>query len=322
MSCGIKGRALLCWGDNDYGAVGDGTTTDRHVPTPVSGLTEVTSVSVAPGAPMTCAVSKGQVYCWGQDIVTGDVRRTPVVVDGISNVSSVSAGLTSCAVRRAEVWCWGNNSYGNAGNGKIGGSVPDPTKVVGLDNVASVSTAVGSACAITRAQELYCWGLNANGQVGDGTQENRATPVKITGLRSVTSVSLSPQNTCAVAESTVYCWGFSTGQYPAGTEDEHLAPERVDGIEGARQVVSVGDSGCASVISGDVQCFGAFDTSSEPGPTELSGLDHVTQLLGAATMCAISAGQLYCWGLNNSGQLGNGTTTASLNQPVRVRDPE
>jgi serine/threonine-protein kinase len=319
VSCGIKGRALLCWGDNDYGAVGDGTTTDRTVPTAVTGISDVSSVSVAFGQARVCAVSKGDLYCWGQDLAGGDMQRIPTRVDGISDVSGVSSGIATCVVRRGEVYCWGNNVYGSAGVGTTSTSVADPTKVAGLENVASITSGVATTCAITRGAELYCWGQNNTGQVGDGTRENRATPVKIPGLRSVTSVSPGTSNTCAVAEGQVYCWGYGPGQYPSGTENEHLRPEPI-GLDGARYVANTGTGGCAAVVSGHVSCWRSGGDVA-PTPADVAGIDQVTALDGNINVCAISAGRLYCWGLNNAGQLGDGTTTTSIDQPVRVRDP-
>ncbi|MGW5521572.1 RCC1 domain-containing protein [Gordonia sp. NPDC003950] len=222
-------------------------------------------------------------------------------------------------VRRGEVYCWGNNVYGSAGVGTTSTSVADPTKVAGLENVASIASGVATTCAITRGAELYCWGQNNTGQVGDGTRENRATPVKVPGLRSVTSVSPGTSNTCAVAEGQVYCWGYGPGQYPAGTENEHVRPEPI-GLDGARYVANTGTGGCAAVVSGRVSCWRSSGDVA-PTPADVAGIDQVTALDGNINVCAISAGRLYCWGLNNAGQLGDGTTTTSIDQPVRVRDP-
>ncbi|MEP9413586.1 protein kinase [Gordonia sp. VNQ95] len=318
VTCGIKGGTLLCWGDNDYGSIGDGTATDRTVPTPVKGLGEVSAVSVAVGTAEVCAVSGGTVYCWGQEFGSGDVRRTPVRIDGISDVTAIStSGTNTCAIRQAEAYCWGNNVYGTAGTGTTSPSVNTPTKVPGLRNVTAVAVGIGNACAITRAADLYCWGKNETGQIGDGTQQNQLSPVKI-DLPAVTSVSLGPNNTCAAA-GQVYCWGYAAGQYPAGTETDHLLPETV-GVDAARDVANGGTGGCASVADGHVMCWGPYSPESEP--SSLPTLDRVTRLVGLGNMCAISAGQLYCWGLNTSGQLGNGSSASSFNQPARVRDPE
>ncbi|MEP9391563.1 hypothetical protein ABLE94_04770 [Gordonia sp. VNK1] len=319
VTCGIKSRGLFCWGDNEYGSVGDGTTTDRSVPTPVHGLGDVSSVSVAYGQARACAVSDGDVYCWGQNASGGDIK--PTRVDGISGASEVTAGVTTCAVRQSQAYCWGSNVDGGTGTGSTIGFIPEPTRVIGLEDVASIATGVGTTCAITHAADLYCWGRNTTGQVGDGTTQNRLTPVRIAGLRSVTSVTLGADATCAVADGTVYCWGSGPVGRPENGRVGHLSPTPV-GVSGARDVALTSNGGCATVNSGRVTCWQVLDTAPPSTPAVLPELDQVTNLVGVANTCAISAGHLYCWGRNNAGQLGDGTTTTSFGTPARVSDPE
>ena len=194
------GGAVLCWGANFNGRLGDGTTTDRLTPVSVSGLTSGV-VAVAAGAHHTCAVTDGgAVVCWGAnfngqvgDATTTD-RSTPVGVSGLaSGVASVAAGLYhSCAVTTGgAMQCWGNNSSGQLGDGTtLPAFRSTPAPVTGLGSgVASAAGGEGHTCALLTTGAVLCWGRNANGQVGDATTTDRATPVPVTGIPSTAARS-------------------------------------------------------------------------------------------------------------------------------------
>jgi len=179
-------HALVCWGYNPYGQLGDGTTTDRGTPVGVSGMgSKVAAVSA--GYYHSCAVTtKGKAVCWGNNGAgqlgddTATNRLTPVGVYGLSkNVKAISAGyLNTCALTtKGKVWCWGDNSQGQLGDGTTTAS-HRPVAVKGLGSgVRTVSTGYGFACAITKAKAVKCWGDNAYGQLGDTTTTDRPAPV-------------------------------------------------------------------------------------------------------------------------------------------------
>jgi alpha-tubulin suppressor-like RCC1 family protein len=171
---------LYCWGDNTYGQLGDGTTTNRNVPAPVSlgrgGASVVTAV--AAGGSHTCAVTfDGAAKCWGAndhgqlgDNSTQD-RAQPVDVVGLSSGAiAISAGsLHTCALLvTGELKCWGANSYGQLGDGSTVDRLV-PMIVAGNNLFASVAAGdLFHTCAVNRARGAMCWGANDAGQLGIG----------------------------------------------------------------------------------------------------------------------------------------------------------
>jgi alpha-tubulin suppressor-like RCC1 family protein len=292
-SCAITNAgAVQCWGDNEFGQLGNGKTDTRsRRPVAVAGLTEA-AIAITTGAFHSCALTRGgAVLCWGEN-VSGELGNgttmnssTPVAVSGLSAAAvAVAAGRGhTCALTRAgAVQCWGDNQFGQLGNGTTHGS-PAPVAVTGLSGEA-IAIAAGAfhTCALLRGGTLQCWGENHSGELGDGTTTNAAAPVAPSGLSpGVIAVAGGHSDTCALASSgTLQCWGDNEfGQLGNGKTGTR-----------SRQPVTVAQ------LSGPV----------------------VAIAVGAFHSCALSlAGTVQCWGENTSGALGNGSTTNS-GSPVTV----
>ena len=239
-TCAVtSGGGVSCWGDNIYGQLGDGTTTQRLTPVAVSGLSSGVT-AVAMGTYHTCAVtSVGGVWCWGYG-ATGQMgdgttteRHTPVAVSGLSSgVTAVAAGAYhTCAVTSGGgVWCWGDN-----GNGQLGDNTTTqrhtPVAVSGLSSgVTAVAAGAYHTCARTSGGGVWCWGLNGNGQLGDGTTTPRLTLGAVSGLSSgVTAITAGYFHTCAVTSGGgLSCWGDNFyGQLGDGTTTDRVTPVTV-----------------------------------------------------------------------------------------------
>lgn len=231
--------AANCWGINEHGELGDGTTKRRLKPVVVSGLNSGV-VSVAAGWGHTCAVTtSGGVKCWGNNaygrLGDGTVSRRlkPVDVVGLgSGVRSVAVGAAhNCALTSGGgVKCWGNNGSGRLGDGsRTNRSLP--VEVVGLGSgVQSISVGWAHSCAVTTVGGVKCWGSNSSGQLGNNTTTASSTPVDVTGLTSgVYAVVTGSYHSCAFTiAGDIRCWGKNAdGRLGDGTVKDRSRPVNV-----------------------------------------------------------------------------------------------
>ena len=178
---------VACWGSNEYGQLGDGTTTDSSPPVEVQGLSDV--AQIAGDTRHFCArLEDGTVECWGYnehgelgDGTTTD-SSTPVVVKDLSAVIDL-ASRGSCAVLGdGTARCWGWNYVGQLGDGTTTDS-STPVEVQGLSSVVQVESVPShNACALLQDGTVKCWGNNFYAQLGDGTRTNSSVPVTVVGL--------------------------------------------------------------------------------------------------------------------------------------------
>jgi alpha-tubulin suppressor-like RCC1 family protein len=206
-SCAVAlDGSAYCWGNNNYGKLGDNTTTHRSTPVQVHGvgdsgmLSNINSISL--GLYHTCAsASDGTAYCWGSNgwgklgDGTSSQREVPVQVHGVGDsgyltgVATVELGFEySCAVKMdGSAYCWGYNGYNSLGDG-TGTSRSTPVQVHGvgdsgyLTGLKYLSAGAAETCAAGTNGEAYCWGQNSYGQLGDNTVTQRSTPVKVHGV--------------------------------------------------------------------------------------------------------------------------------------------
>src|SRR5438876_2882229 len=176
---------VRCWGLNDSGQLGDGTTTNALTPVAVAGVAGAAAVSG--GGFHTCArFSDGTLECWGRNgsgqlgdpATTTFSSPTPVRVTGITGAASMTAGgFHTCALLGdGSVRCWGQNDYGQLGNG-TGDPVPDnpttfnptPVTVSGITTAVAISAGGWHTCALLRDGTVQCWRHNMYGQLGDGS---------------------------------------------------------------------------------------------------------------------------------------------------------
>ncbi len=183
-SCAIAGEEVACWGANERGQLGDGSSRGRQRPAPVADLPGPPT-QLAAGASHSCAVAAGRVYCWGANEAgqLGDGSRQdrprPGLVEGVpGGASALAAGSRhSCALASGRVHCWGANHEGQLGSadaGEVG-----PVRVEGLDGpVTALAAGEDHSCAVIAAARVVCWGADDFGQLGRGRGAGRG-PVQV-----------------------------------------------------------------------------------------------------------------------------------------------
>ncbi|MGI6524745.1 MAG: hypothetical protein ACOX2O_05550 [Bdellovibrionota bacterium] len=333
-TCGVttdSNKNVYCWGSNEYGQLGNGSAEDSSVPVMVKGGEQggafLNGVSqVAAGYYHTCAVTTGgELYCWGSNYFgqlginstldqTIPVRTLKGEQGGVGtyleDVSQVSTGkYYTCAVTTGgELYCWGYNTFMQLGINVFEFEKTTPARVIKgeqvssgtyLEDISQVSAGEYHTCAVTTQGELYCWGLNFTGQLGINSRRTiLGTPARVLKgeqessslyLEDISQVSGGSEYTCAVTTGgEVYCWGLNNGQLGINSTDNQSIPVRV--------------------LKGEQGSSGLY-------------LENINQIFaGEEHVCAVATGgELYCWGISASGQLGNNSDhEITTMTPVRV----
>ena len=380
FTCLMKqdGAKAWCFGNAGSGQTGNNNTAAQYLANkPVLDLGGVANSalsslsSITTGSGHACAAKGGGVYCWGQNNQSQVGNESSVnapypyqvvgalgvgFLSGITQV--VGGGTHNCALKAVDgtVWCWGQNSNQQLGAASDSPTEADPLQVVSPDGTGFLtgitSIAAGSAhsCAATSAGNAYCWGVNSNGQLGDGTNTQRALPVAVvdvTGagmLEGVRSVSAHPsgQHTCAsMYDGTVFCWGSNSyGQLGNASASPTTRPWQARGLNGEKVLtrvtqLSVGaNHTCVRRFDQGVWCWGLGgsgqlgenSTTNRPAPVETLSMDGTGPLSSVTSVAAgdshtcatVSDGTVQCWGANGSGQLGQ-NRLLNHRLPVRVQ---
>jgi alpha-tubulin suppressor-like RCC1 family protein len=227
---------VWAWGRNDSGQLGDGGLNDRHSPVQVQGLTN--AVAIAAGEVHALALKNdGTVWAWGSNYFgnlgdgTTDLHPTPVQATGLTGMIAVAAnGFHSAAVKGdGTLWCWGSGLYGELGIGGQAQIWPFPTLAIGVSDAAAVEAGGNHTVVLAGDGTLRACGLNVYGQLGDGTNTNRAVAVPVPGIAGVVAVGASVNHTIAVtAGGGLWAWGHnSEHQLGDGTTTDRFAPVQI-----------------------------------------------------------------------------------------------
>lgn len=338
----LDDESVMCWGRNDYGKLGDGTSTQRNVPVQVNAFpTNTTPIAVSVGSHHSCALLDiGDVSCWGEGTYgqngdgTNPNRPSPGLTSGFGEgrlaVSVASGDHHICALLDSgEVACWGDGGSGRLGNGASSmTSSPVLTSSFGEERSAT-SLSVGSyhGCVVLDSGQISCWGSGADGRLGNGEASNQANPVLTKTLGpSVSSISAGGDHSCALlGNGSVACWGRGLeGQLGNGDTTNQIAPVFVSSFGSGRTAVAISAGlyhTCALLDNGSVSCWGTgWQGALGNGNSGQQNTPILTSSFGAGrTAVALSAGHGYtcavldngsvaCWGDNTYGQLGDGTT--------------
>ncbi|MFN8489079.1 MAG: hypothetical protein U0350_15940 [Caldilineaceae bacterium] len=312
-TCAIVGSGIQCWGYNGNGQLGDTTTLQHNIPVDV--IQEVAPTPTPTATP------------------DGPPAPTPTGQQPIQNVSKLAAGDShTCALTPAGLKCWGYNGYGQLGDGGVTGYrlMADMPPLTGYTAVAA---GYYHTCAVTASGGVKCWGYNAYGQLGNSSTNPSYAPVNVSNLTSgVSAVATGGNHSCALTSSGgVQCWGYNGyGQLGNNTTNNSTTPVNVTGLtSGVSAIANHGDHTCALTTAGGVKCWGRNDNGQVGNgtltnrlvPADVIGLTSGVKAISAgyASSCAVlTSGAVKCWGINNAGQLGDGTMVYLRTQPADV----
>ncbi|HXN39441.1 MAG TPA: IPT/TIG domain-containing protein [Solirubrobacteraceae bacterium] len=294
---GLHSLALLAngtvqaWGDNEFGQLGDGSTTNASVPVAVSGLADVKAIAAGEDHSLAL-LDNGTVMAWG-DNESGQLgdgndqeSEVPVAVKGLTGVKAIAAGgnHSMALLSNGAVQAWGDNESGELGNASTKSSAV-PVAVKGLSGVSAISAGGQFSLALLSNGTVQAWGANEFGQLGtgleEGEEERSDVPIRVEGLSGATSIAAGSSHSLAlVGGGTVMAWG----------EDNfgELGNGKIEAREGKPVAVS-GLSGVVAISAG-----------------------------GQDSAALLSGGSVMTWGINRYGELGDGTSGSPSDVPVLV----
>jgi alpha-tubulin suppressor-like RCC1 family protein len=344
-SCAIaNGGQAWCWGEGHWGQLGDGTKPEAS-PTAVQvqTLTNVRSIATTDGN--SCAVNgDGAVYCWGDGYFSDSSMESakPVRIKGIEDVAQVVMGSLHVCVRTeaGKVSCWGDNFAGQLGRPAKLGYAPRQ-EVKGLPSIVALTTGTNTTCALSADDRTFCWGANTTGQTGT-TKEALFSPVQIASSGTGGTVTPGGMHTCWLEGGMARCMGGNLyNEVSSDANALHLKPVDVALPTSVTRLSSALGQSCALDNSGHVLCWGTIDAiptvaSSPPTfgvdpPTAisvaLSGIHKDSayfpsrwwDTLASGHMCLLdSQAQAWCRGINEDGQVGEGTAGDTQDEWTKV----
>jgi len=305
----LSDNTVWCWGNNDWGQLGTGTTTSSPIPVKVA----LSAKSIDLGGTTTCAVATtGEPWCWGRNewgqLGNGSTvaANLPTLVswpvsDAVAQIN-VGWGMACARNDSGNTWCWGRNAEGGVGSPNTTDRCGfdfcsrTPINISGERTFSDVDAGILGACALDAAGAAYCWGSRGFGSVGDG-QTNRflpcfimgsrrsscaAEPTAVAGSYTFTSIEMGAQYVCGIrTDGPTMCWGANDG-----------------GMLGQDALVP----------------FNAYEPVEVTGGLSFTSLAAVDGGSLLAHVCALDAnGAAYCWGYNDNGQLGAENHNCSFN---------
>lgn len=344
---------VFSWGDNRNGNLGDGSSSHSRVPKVAKFFNEAKSIS-AGNSHTLIAKNDGTVWSWGYNgygqLGTGDTSTfyLPTQVQYLSNVNFVAAGCNFSLALKSDgtVWAWGSNNYGALGI--PGGNKSAPIQISSLNGVTAIAAGCASGYALRADGTVWSWGDNSYGQLGNGTTTATSTPVQIPGITDVAMIAAGDSHAIALKRvGAIVTWGAndycqlgrSINQYSQCASAS--APGVVSAISGVTQIAGYYRNTAVLKEDGTVWVFGSNEygqlgsgatvgyRTASITPVQATGLTNISEIgsgRGDHLLARKTTGEVYSWGANEYGQLGNGeanSNSANYNSavPVQVLGP-
>lgn len=281
-------------------------------------------------------VIQNLLYVWGHNVSgqigdnTTTAKSSPVALGSLSwkFVHSHFSGTCAAAIRSDDLlFTWGSNFGGTLGDGTTL-SRSSPVQI-GSGTWSRVSVSGRGCLAIKTDGTLWGWGQNNYGSVGDGTTINRSSPVQI-GSSSWSWISTGESHCLGISGGRLFGWGFNTnGQLGTGNTTRRSSPQQIGALTTWNRAAAGQNYSMATNTAGNLFTWGGNasgqlgnnNTNSRSSPVVVGGVQYqdisAGRLCSAALRTAAGGGQLYTWGNNDSGQLGQGTTL-NRSSPIQV----
>lgn len=344
FACAVTtvGKAY-CWGDGLAGQIGDSTYAPKTVPTAIAGAHLYVAIGAADET--ACAIDRdGVAWCWGDDATQPSVQLSfqsvGIRVPAPHALASITVGRKfACGLDDSgTAYCWGQNQRGQLGVADTVGRA-GATRVAGSLRFTALAAGYWHVCGLTTSGGVYCWGDNTYGELASGDTVSSSTPRQVAGSATFRFISSGSVHSCGIATTGhTLCWGANfSGQLGDGTQTRRVAPvEAAPGLTfvsvHAERANSIFTHTCGVTAAGDVYCWG-WNSKTQLGaggttdactnsvgastfacsyaPVRVTGLSGVSGLdAGLEHTCAIAGRQVYCWGDNVYGELGDGTGTS------------
>jgi alpha-tubulin suppressor-like RCC1 family protein len=330
--CGqTESKAIWCWNNgNERWNFNNGSSFPAPLP-----FASIALTAVALGSNHACGMTAtGDVYCWGNNStgqlgaieprgqVTSPIKvPLPGTARGVTVAETGSASHSCAVLQSGQMYCWGSdNASGELGRGESSSSL-NPIALASDPGFSDMQTQGMHSCGIKASNSrVYCWGNGSGFELGDGVGGSSSAPVEVLGGLTVTQLSVARHSTCVrTASAQAWCWPNQFGGYNL--------PTRFPIADPIAMISAGGTGSCALTSAGKIYCWGANDFGqlgngqvnpccSPTGPVLIqSSLTFAAIFAGAGPgggshACALTAdGSAYCWGRNESGELGDGTQT-------------
>ena len=327
MTCGIRtSHEVYCWGNNEHGQIGDGTTTEHDRPKAIA--EDQLWASIVSMVYHSCGIlTSQQSFCWGRNnygqlgIGSSEEHYRPTEIAEDLPLETIEGGFQhSCSITSlGTIKCWGRNNYGQLGTGN-GADQLLPTDISTQLNWVDIAAGSYHTCAIANSDRIYCWGLNQFGQLGNGTTVDRNNPHELTEQDFWTKISAGLYHTCAINQAgEAYCWGLND-QKQLGSERNQSQwpyPDKVKTLNLWTDISAGRSHTCGLNDTRQAFCwgdneYGQLGDSSQndrPSPVPVNG-NHTWKDIEAGVYhtCGVTiSGVGYCWGNNEYSQLGDHT---------------
>jgi alpha-tubulin suppressor-like RCC1 family protein len=322
-ACAIVTGAARCWGNGEFGKLGNGDTAERASPTPVSGFSSG-SLDIAAGHDHSCVRTAAEWRCWGHfgNGALGDGskerRMLPVVpvTAGAAPTALVSGEAHTCVVIGGAVRCWGSNGSGQVGDWTFEDRYA-AVDVVGINGSVIQMAAAGShTCALTQSN-IWCWGSNTSYELG--AQLPSTFIPSALNIGAASAIAAGSAHTCVVMGGGLRCWGSNrSGQLgDPGSNASRPDPYQSIPVNSKVTAVAAGGNHTCAVVDGGARCWGdnqngqvgdpnSFAARADAYPVFQPGSKVSKIAAGSSHTCAIVDGGVQCWGANYRGQLGAG----------------